>query len=55
MAKPLGLAVVSPARATEYIVQRLLNRPTHHLAKMIADPSLVDLDHLTHCILIVHL
>ena len=46
-AKPIRLRI-------QQCVQRLLNRPTHHLAKMIADPSLVDLDHLTHRILIVH-
>jgi hypothetical protein len=27
---------------------------THHLAKMIADPSFIDLDHLTHRLIVTH-
>ena len=27
---------------------------THHLAKMIADPRFIDLDHLTHRLLVTH-
>jgi hypothetical protein len=35
-------------------VQRLFHSPTHHLAKMIADPRFIDLDHLTHRLLVIH-
>src|ERR1700677_2652117 len=35
-------------------VQRLFYSPTHHLAKMIANPSFIDLDHLTHRLLVTH-
>ena len=33
-------------------VQRLFHRPTHHLAKMIADPRFIDLDRLTRRLLV---
>ncbi len=38
-------------------VQRLFERATHHLAKVIPDPRFVDPDHLTHtCVLLfIHL
>ena len=35
-------------------VQRFFHRATHHLAKMIADPRFIDLDHLTHRLLVTH-
>jgi hypothetical protein len=35
-------------------VQRLFYSPTHHLVKMIADPSFIDLDHLTHRLIVNH-
>src|SRR6185436_7160260 len=39
----------SPAQLR--FITRLFDRPAHHLAKMIADPSLVDLDDLPHRLL----
>lgn len=42
----------------EHGVQGLLDRAAHHLAQMIPDPGLTDLDHLTHRLgscLLVHL
>src|SRR4029077_14354967 len=36
-------------------VQRLFHRATRHLAKMIANPRFIDLDHLTHRLLVTHL
>jgi hypothetical protein len=35
-------------------VQRLFHRATNHLAKMVSDPGFIDLDHLTHRILVTH-
>src|SRR5271166_290810 len=35
-------------------IQRLFHRPTNHLAKMVSDPGFIDLDHLTHWILVTH-
>src|SRR4029077_385939 len=35
-------------------VQRLFHRATNHLAKMIANPRFIDLDHLTHRLLVTH-
>ena len=57
----LGLGVdelrwLAPVRSfgIQHGVQRLFHRPTHHLAKMIADPRFIDLDHLTHRLLVTH-
>ena len=47
-------ALVAPGAAqpvrlgVEHRVQRFLDRPAHHLAEVIPDPRLVDLDHLAH-------
>src|ERR1051325_2954963 len=35
-------------------IERLFHRPTNHLTKMVSDPGFIDLDHLTHRILITH-
>ena len=40
------------ASASGMAFSRLFHRPTHHLAKMIADPRFIDLDHLTHRLLV---
>ena len=52
-------AAAQPVRLrVEHRVQRFLDRPTDHLAEVIPDPRLVDLDHLSHRLrlwLLVHL
>jgi hypothetical protein len=47
-------ALVAPGAAqsvrlgVQHRIQRLLDRPANNLAKVIPDPSLIDLDHLAH-------
>ena len=38
----------------QHRIQRLFHRATNHLAKMVSDPGFIDLDHLTHRILVTH-
>ena len=42
----------SSARHPAWRSAIFFHRPTHHLAKMIADPRFIDLDHLTHRLLV---
>ena len=35
-------------------IQRLLDRPTNHLAKMVSNPGFIDLDDLAHRLLVIH-
>ena len=55
------LAPFITARATELVclsiqhrIQCLFHRAAHHLTKMVPDPGFVDLDHLTHRLLVTH-
>ena len=51
---PVGASLVAPSPAQlvclgiEHCVERLLNRSTDHLAEVVADPGLIDLDDLPH-------
>ncbi len=51
---PERVAWQSMCATSEGLLKRLFYRSTHHLAKMIADPGFIDLDHLTHRILVTH-
>jgi hypothetical protein len=35
-------------------VQRLFHRATDHLTEMVSNPGFIDLDHLTHRLLVIH-
>ena len=46
-AKLVGLGI-------QHGVQSLFHRATNHLAKMVPDPGFINLDHLTHRLLVTH-
>ena len=55
------LAPFITARATELVclsiqhrIQCLFHRATNHLTQMVSDPGFIDLDHLTHRLLVTH-
>src|SRR5271169_3676581 len=53
-------ALITPGTAelvslgVQHRVQRLFHRTANHLAKMVTNPGFIDLDHLTHRLLVTH-